>query len=138
MTVEANSTVQARHLTRRASLYIRQSSLRQVFEHTESTQRQDGLKQRAIALGWTHDQITVVDNDQGLSGASAVDRAGFQTVVTAVGLGRAGIVRGLAVSRRARHATDGHRLLEICALTDTLILDEDGIYDPAHFHDRLF
>jgi DNA invertase Pin-like site-specific DNA recombinase len=137
MTLEANSKVQARHLKRSAYLYVRQSSLRQVLEHTESTQRQYALRQRAIALGWTHDQIIVVDTDQGLSGASAVDRAGFQTLVTAVGMGRAGIVMGLEVSRLARNSTDWHRLLEICALTDTLILDEDGIYDPAHFNDRL-
>ncbi len=137
MTLDANSKVQARHLKRFAYLYIRQSSLRQVFEHTESTQRQYALKQRAIALGWPHDQIIVVDTDQGLSGASAVDRAGFQTLVTEVGMGRAGIVMGLEVSRLARNSTDWHRLLEICALTDTLILDEDGIYDPAHFNDRL-
>jgi len=137
MTLDANSKVQARHLKRSAYLYIRQSSLRQVFEHTESTQRQYALKQRAIALGWPHDQVIVVDTDQGLSGASAVDRAGFQTLVTEVGMGRAGIVMGLEVSRLARNSTDWHRLLEICALTDTLILDEDGIYDPAHFNDRL-
>ena len=137
MTVEANSKVQARHLTRRAYLYVRQSSLRQVLENTESTQRQYALKQRAIALGWPLDQIIVVDNDQGLSGASAVDRAGFQTLVAEVGLGRAGIVMGLEVSRLARNSTDWHRLLEICARTDTLILDEDGSYDPAHFNDRL-
>ena len=137
MTLETHSKVQARHLTRRAYLYVRQSSLRQVLENTESTQRQYALKQRAIALGWALDQIIVVDNDQGLSGASAVDRAGFQTLVAEVGLGRAGIVMGLEVSRLARNSTDWHRLLEICALTDTLILDEDGIYDPAHFNDRL-
>jgi DNA invertase Pin-like site-specific DNA recombinase len=137
MTAEAHSKVQAHHLKRHAYLYIRQSSLRQVLEHTESTQRQYALKQRAIALGWTHDQIVVVDHDQGLSGASAIDRAGFQTLVTEVGMGRAGIVMGLEVSRLARNSTDWHRLLEICALTDTLILDEDGIYDPAHFNDRL-
>lgn len=137
MTLETHSKVQARHLKRHAYLYIRQSSLRQVLEHTESTQRQYNLKQRAIALGWAHDQIVVVDNDQGLSGASAVDRAGFQTLVADVGLGRAGIVMGLEVSRLARNSADWHRLLEICALSDTLILDEDGIYDPAHFNDRL-
>jgi DNA invertase Pin-like site-specific DNA recombinase len=137
MTPDAHSKVQARHLKRHAYLYIRQSSLRQVFEHTESTQRQYALKQRAIALGWAHDAIIVVDHDQGLSGASAVDRAGFQALVTEVGMGRAGIVMGLEVSRLARNSTDWHRLLEICALTDTLILDEDGIYDPAHFNDRL-
>lgn len=137
MTGEAHSKVQAHHLKRHAYLYIRQSSLRQVFEHTESTQRQYALKQRAIALGWAHDQIVVVDSDQGLSGASALDRAGFQALVTEVGMGRAGIVMGLEVSRLARNSTDWHRLLEICALADTLILDEDGIYDPAHFNDRL-
>lgn len=137
MTVDPHSKVQTRHLKRRAYLYIRQSSLRQVFENTESTRRQYNLKQRAIALGWTLDQIIVVDTDQGLSGASAADRAGFQTLVTEVGMGRAGIVMGLEVSRLARNSTDWHRLLEICALTDTLILDEDGIYDPAHFNDRL-
>ena len=137
MTGDPHSKVHARHLQRHAYLYIRQSSLRQVFENTESTQRQYSLKQRAIALGWTADQIMVVDTDQGLSGASAADRAGFQTLVTAVGLGHAGIVMGLEVSRLARNSTDWHRLLEICALTDTLILDEDGIYDPAHFNDRL-
>ena len=137
MTRETHSKVQARHLQRHAYLYIRQSSLRQVFEHTESTQRQYNLKQRALALGWAADQIVVVDNDQGLSGASAVDRAGFQTLVADVGMGRAGMVMGLEVSRLARNSTDWHRLLEICALTDTLILDEDGIYDPAHFNDRL-
>jgi DNA invertase Pin-like site-specific DNA recombinase len=137
MIADAHSKVQARHLKRHAYLYIRQSSLRQVLEHTESTQRQYALKQRAIALGWTPDQIVVVDSDQGLSGASAIDRAGFQTLVTEVGMGRAGIVMGLEVSRLARNSTDWHRLLEISALTDTLILDEDGIYDPAHFNDRL-
>ncbi len=137
MTADAHSKGQARHLKRHAYLYIRQSSLRQVLEHTESTQRQYALRQRAIALGWTHDQIIVVDNDQELSGASAIDRAGFQTLVTEVGMGRAGIVMGLEVSRLARNSTDWHRLLEISALTDTLILDEDGIYDPAHFNDRL-
>ena len=137
MIADAHSKVQARHLKRQAYLYIRQSSLRQVLEHTESTQRQYALRQRAIALGWTHDQIVIVDSDQGLSGASAIDRAGFQTLVTEVGMGRAGIVMGLEVSRLARNSTDWHRLLEICALSDTLILDEDGIYDPAHFNDRL-
>jgi DNA invertase Pin-like site-specific DNA recombinase len=116
---------------------VRQSTLRQVFENTESTQRQYALKQRAVSLGWALDQIVVVDTDLGQSGASAVDREGFQKLVTEVGMGRAGIVMGLEVSRLARNSTDWHRLLEICALTDTLILDEDGIYDPAHFNDRL-
>ena len=137
MTSDTAGKVQARHLKRNAYLYVRQSTLRQVFENKESTKRQYALKQRAIALGWALDQVVVVDSDLGQSGASAADREGFQRLVTEVGLGRAGIVMGLEVSRLARNSTDWHRLLEICALTDTLILDEDGIYDPAHFNDRL-
>jgi len=132
-----NSKVQARHLKRSAYLYVRQSSLRQVFENTESTKRQYDLRQRAVALGWRIEQVIVIDSDLGQSGASAVDREGFQRLVTEVSLGRAGIVMGLEVSRLARNSTDWHRLLEICALADTLILDEDGVYDPAHFNDRL-
>jgi DNA invertase Pin-like site-specific DNA recombinase len=116
---------------------VRQSTLRQVFENTESTKRQYALQQRAIALGWRIEQVVVIDTDLGRSGASAVDREGFQRLVSEVGLGHAGIVMGLEVSRLARNSTDWHRLLEICALADTLILDEDGVYDPAHFNDRL-
>jgi DNA invertase Pin-like site-specific DNA recombinase len=129
--------VNAGHLKRNAYLYIRQSTLRQVFENTESTKRQYDLRQNAVALGWPVEQIVVIDSDLGQSGASAVDREGFQRLVAEVGMGNAGIVLGLEVSRLARNSTDWHRLLEICALTDTLILDEDGIYDPAHFNDRL-
>ena len=95
------------------------------------------LRGRAVALGWRDDQIIVIDNDQGESGASAAWREGFQRLVTDVGMGHAGIVMGLEVSRLARNNADWHRLLEICALADTLILDEDGVYDPANFNDRL-
>jgi len=129
--------VTASHLKRNAYLYIRQSTLRQVFENAESTWRQYDLKQRAMALGWPSERIIIIDHDLGQSGASAADREGFKTLVTAVSLGHAGMVLGLEVSRLARNSTDWHRLLEICALSDTLILDEDGIYDPAHFNDRL-
>lgn len=134
---EAHQKVTARHLKRSAYLYIRQSTLRQVFENTESTERQYALRQRAVALGWPHEQIIVIDCDQGQSGASTEGRDGFQRLVGDVGMGRAGIVMGLEVSRLARNSSDWHRLLEICALSDTLILDEDGVYDPAHFNDRL-
>ena len=134
---ETHAKVQARHLKRNAYLYVRQSTLRQVLENTESTKRQYDLRERAMALGWPLDQVIVIDSDLGQSGASAVDREGFQQLVSEVGLGRAGIVMGLEVSRLARNSTDWHRLLEICALADTLILDEDGVYDPAHFNDRL-
>jgi DNA invertase Pin-like site-specific DNA recombinase len=137
MIYDAHQKVTATHLKRNAYLYIRQSTIRQVFENTESTQRQYALQQNAVALGWSQEKIIVIDSDLGQSGASAVDREGFQRLVAEVGMGRAGIVLGLEVSRLARNSTDWHRLLEICALTDTLILDEDGVYDPAHFNDRL-
>jgi DNA invertase Pin-like site-specific DNA recombinase len=129
--------VQPHHLERDAYLYVRQSSMRQVIENIESTKRQYALRTRATALGWPDDRIVVIDSDQGESGASAAWREGFRRLVTDVGLGRAGIVMGLEVSRLARNNADWHRLLEICALADTLILDEDGVYDPAHFNDRL-
>jgi DNA invertase Pin-like site-specific DNA recombinase len=137
MRADAHQKVKATHLKRAAYLYIRQSTLRQVFENVESTKRQYALRQHAVALGWQQDQIIVIDSDLGQSGASAADREGFQRLVTEVSLGRAGIVLGLEVSRLARNSMDWHRLLEICALADTLILDEDGVYDPAHFNDRL-
>jgi DNA invertase Pin-like site-specific DNA recombinase len=111
--------------------------MRQVIENVESTKRQYALRSRAIALGWCEDQIMVVDSDQGESGASAAWREGFQHLVAEVSMGRAGIVMGLEVSRLARNNADWHRLLEICALADTLILDEDGVYDPSNFNDRL-
>ena len=132
-----STTVTADHLRRLAYLYVRQSSLQQVHDHQESTARQYALKRRALALGWAPDRIVVIDDDLGLSGASAVERTGFQRVVADVGLGRVGLVMGLEVSRLARNSSDWHRLLEICALSETLILDEDGLYDPAHFNDRL-
>ncbi|MHC4223072.1 MAG: recombinase family protein [Planctomycetota bacterium] len=134
---ESSLKVQAHHLDRDAYLYIRQSSMRQVVENIESTKRQYALRARATALGWPDDRVVVIDSDQGESGASAAWREGFQRLVTEVGMGRAGIVMGLEVSRLARNNADWHRLLEICALADTLILDEDGVYDPANFNDRL-
>jgi len=129
--------ITARHLGRLAMLYVRQSTLHQVLENTESTARQYGLRERAIALGWEASRIVVIDQDLGQSGASAVDRAGFQRLVAEVGLGHVGLVMGLEVSRLARSSLDWHHLLEICTMTGTLILDEDGLYDPATFNDRL-
>jgi DNA invertase Pin-like site-specific DNA recombinase len=133
----AASKVTAAHLSRRALLYIRQSSLKQVIRNTESAIRQYDLRGKAIALGWAADQITVIDIDQGHSGASAADREGFQHLVAEVSLGRAGIVLGLECSRLARNSADWHQLLELCAMTGTLICDEDGLYDPRNFNDRL-
>jgi DNA invertase Pin-like site-specific DNA recombinase len=134
---EAQRKVRADHLQRTAFIYIRQSTLHQVTHNKESTERQYALRQRAVALGWPIERVVVIDSDLGQSGASAVDREGFKKLVAEVGMGNAGIVIGLEVSRLARNSSDWHRLLEICGLTDTLILDEDGLYDPSHFNDRL-
>ena len=137
MTTEITMKVSADHLRRDAFLYVRQSSLRQVFENTESTKRQYALRVRAVALGWPMERVHVIDCDLGISGAQAQDRDGFQHLVTEVAMGHAGIVLGLEVSRLARNNADWHRLLELAALSHTLILDEDGVYDPSHFNDRL-
>lgn len=137
MSSDTHQKVSADHLRRDAFLYVRQSSLRQMFENTESGKRQYALRDRAVSLGWPIDRIHTIDTDQGISGANAENRDGFQHLVTEVALGHAGIVLGLEVSRLARNNADWHRLLELAALTSTLILDEDGIYDPAHFNDRL-
>src|SRR5438105_12330518 len=133
----AGEKITTEHLRRDAYLYVRQSTLRQVMENTTSTDRQYALRQRAVALGWACDQVVVIDEDLGRSGATSEGREGFQRLVADVGMGKAGIVLGLEVSRLARNNADWHRLLEICALTQTLILDEDGLYDPCTFNDRL-
>ena len=129
--------VTAEHLRRDAYLYVRQSSLYQVANNTESARRQYDLRGRAVALGWPADSVIVIDVDQGQSGASAADRAGFQRLVADVSLGKAGIVLGLECSRLARNNADWHRLLELCSLSGTLICDEDGLYDPGSINDRL-
>jgi DNA invertase Pin-like site-specific DNA recombinase len=131
------SKVTADHLRRDAYLYVRQSSLYQVANNTESSRRQYDLRGRAVALGWPADSVIVIDVDQGQSGASAADREGFQRLVADVSLGKAGIVLGLECSRLARNNADWHRLLELCSLSGTLICDEDGLYDPGQVNDRL-
>jgi DNA invertase Pin-like site-specific DNA recombinase len=137
MSTDTHQKITAEHLRRDAFLYVRQSSLRQVFENTESTKRQYALRERAVALGWPLERIRTIDSDLGISGAHAENRDGFQQLVSEVALGHAGIVLGLEVSRLARNNADWHRLLELAALAKTLILDEDGVYDPSHFNDRL-
>jgi len=137
MNTSIQSKVKATHLSRKAYVYVRQSTMHQVMENQESTRRQYELRDRAVGLGWPSEQIVVIDSDLGCSAASSSDREGFQKLVGDVGLGRAGAVLGLEVSRLARNSSDWHRLLEICSLTDTLILDEDGLYDPNQFNDRL-
>jgi len=133
----ANQKVSADHLRRTAYLYIRQSTIHQVVENCESGKRQYEFRDRAVALGWPSDRIVTIDEDQGHTAAFVAGRDGFQQLVAEVGMGQAGIVMGIEVSRLARNNADWHRLLEICGLTQTLILDEDGLYDPNQFNDRL-
>jgi DNA invertase Pin-like site-specific DNA recombinase len=134
---DTSSKVAPDHLRRDAYLYVRQSSLYQVANNTESGRRQYDLRSRAVALGWPTERVIVIDVDQGQSGASAADREGFQRLVAEVSLNKAGIVLGLECSRLARNNADWHRLLQLCALTNTLICDEDGLYDPGSINDRL-
>ena len=129
--------ITASHRARDAYVYVRQSTLLQVQVHTESLARQYDLRQRAVLLGWPAHQVVVIDEDLGRSGASAADRSGFSELVADVGLGKTGIILALEVSRLARSNADWYQLLDLCALTDTLIADADGIYHPASYNDRL-
>lgn len=131
------SKIKPAHTQRTAFVYIRQSSPSQVENNRESTARQYALVDRARELGWDRDQITVVDEDLGISGASVAHRSGFTRLISEVALGRVGIVLGLEVSRLARNNADWYRLLDLCGITDTLIGDSDGLYHPALFNDRL-
>ena len=137
MNILRSTKIKSSHLSRNAYLYIRQSTLRQVHENTESTKRQYALKQKAITMGWSIEGIITIDTDLGQSGSTSIERKGFQKLVAEVGMGKAGIVMGLEVSRLSRSSADWGRLLEICAITDTLIMDEDGVYDTNDFNDRL-
>jgi len=126
-----------RHQERLAIVYVRQSTVQQVERHHESTRLQYALVDRAAQFGWAREQIVVIDDDLGRSGATIEGRLGFQRLVAEVGLGNVGLVLGVEMSRLARSCRDWHQLLEICALFDTLIADADGVYDPANFNDRL-
>jgi DNA invertase Pin-like site-specific DNA recombinase len=120
-----------------AYVYVRQSTLWQVNEHQESTERQYRLQERALDLGWLPTAIEVIDEDQGRSGSSAPARTGFQRLVSEVGLGQVGMVLMLEASRLARNSSDWHRLIELCGLSHTLLADESTIYDPRAPNDRL-
>jgi len=133
----ADSKIKNEHLSRRAFLYIRQSTQRQVYENTESTKRQYALKERLIGMGWSESQIEIIDSDLGQSGTESEGRRGFQYLVSEVSLGRAGVIAGIEVSRLSRSSSDWNRLLQIAALSNTLIMDEDGIYNVNDFNDRL-
>ena len=131
------SKVTPQHLVQKAYVYVRQSTLGQVLHHQESTQRQYALKDKALGLGWRENQIRVLDRDLGQSGAQIQTREDFKTLLADVSLGEVGAVLALEASRLARSNADWHRLIELCSLTGTLILDEDGVYDPADFNDSL-
>jgi excisionase family DNA binding protein len=129
--------ITASHRSRDAYVYVRQSTPTQMVQHTESLARQYELRERAVALGWPAHQVVVIDADLGRSGAQTDGRLGFKELVAEVGLGRVGIVLGIEVSRLARNNADWYQLLDLCALTDTLIADADGVYQPGEFNDRL-
>src|SRR5688572_3839974 len=125
------------HRRRRAVVYVRQSTLGQVERNTESAERQYALRDRAVELGWPPGAVAVVDDDTGRSGASSQDRLAFKELVAEVGLGHVGLILALETSRLARSSADWHQLLDLCALTGTLIADADGVYSPSEFNDRL-
>ena len=132
-----STTITPAHQSKPAYIYIRQSTLAQVRHNQESTERQYALRDKALALGWPPRAIQVLDRDQGMSGAHSTGREDFKTLVADVSMGRVGAVFALEVSRLARSNLDWHRLLELCALTHTLVIDADGCYDPADFNDGL-
>jgi DNA invertase Pin-like site-specific DNA recombinase/DNA-directed RNA polymerase subunit M/transcription elongation factor TFIIS len=135
--MEYNQKITATHLKRRAELYIRQSTMKQVYENAESTLQQYALKNRLVDLGWSEDRIVVIDCDLGRSGADAAGRDGFKQLVADVGSGEAGAVACIECSRLSRNSSDWGRLMEICAITKTVLIDADGVYDPNDFNDRI-
>jgi DNA invertase Pin-like site-specific DNA recombinase len=125
------------HLERLAVVYVRQSTRERVLDHGESTRLQYGLVERAVGLGWPVSRVLVIDEDLGTSGASSAGRAGFQRLVTEITMGHVGLVVGIEMWRLARSGADWYQLLELCAVSGTLLADADGIYEPVEFNDRL-
>jgi DNA invertase Pin-like site-specific DNA recombinase len=133
----ASSKIQAQHRDRLAVVYIRQSSPQQVLEHRESTALQYALKRRAMEWGWPAERVLVIDQDLGRSGTTIEGREGFKQLLAEVSLDHVGLVLGIEMSRLARCCKDWHQLLELCALFGTLLADQDGLYDPRNYNDRL-
>jgi DNA invertase Pin-like site-specific DNA recombinase len=132
-----NSKITSVHLAKKAIVYIRQSTLRQVYENNESTMRQYSLKQKLIDLGWSSEQILIIDQDLGKSGADSKGRDGFQTLVAEVSNSLVGAIACIECSRLSRDSEDWIRLTKFCAFTNTLLIDADGVYDPNNFNDSL-
>src|SRR5579864_8353510 len=132
-----NLKISEAHRSKPAYIYIRQSTMAQVRHHQEITERQYALRQKALELGWNETTIRILDRDLGVSGTQMTGREDFKTLVADVSMGQVGAVFALEVSRLARSNLDWHRLLELCALTATLVIDEDGCYDPSDFNDGL-
>ncbi len=132
-----NHKIKSSHRQRAAIVYIRQSHPSQMENHPESTARQYALVEKAMALGWNRNQVITIDEDLGISGEVFVKRTGFDHLNTEIAMGRVGILLGLEVSRLARSNADWYRLLDMCAITDTLLADNDGLYHPGLFNDRL-
>jgi len=132
-----NPKITEHHRSKPAYVYVRQSTLAQVRHHQESTERQYALREKAQELGWSEPAIRILDRDLGMSGAQTTGRDDFKTLVAEVSMGQVGAVFALEASRLARSNLDWHRLLQLCALTETLVIDEDGCYDPADFNDGL-
>ena len=135
--MSSHPKIATEHLNRLAVVYVRQSTARQVIEHQESTRLQYQLVDRAVALGWAKDRVLVIDDDLGLSGATAEGRSGFQRLLAEVSLNHVGLVLGIEMSRLARSNKDWHQLLELCGIFRCLLADQDGLYDPGDFNDRL-
>lgn len=135
--LRSTSKIRDRHLDRLAMVYVRQSSPQQVIENRESRERQYALAEFAQRLGWPPERVVIVDEDQGQSGKSADNRSGFQRLMTEVSLNHVGIVLGLELSRLSRSSKDWHQLIDVCAIFNTLLCDQDGVYDPLDSNDRL-
>jgi DNA invertase Pin-like site-specific DNA recombinase len=132
-----NNKIKSHHLERLAVVYVRQSSVQQVLNHQESTALQYNLRERAIAWGWSNERVLVIDEDQAHSGSSAAGRMGFQRLLVEVGLNHVGLILGIEMSRLARSCKDWYQLLELCAVFQTILADQDGLYNPRLYNDRL-
>jgi DNA invertase Pin-like site-specific DNA recombinase len=135
--VNGEHKITSGHRSRAALIYLRQSSMAQVREHTESTMRQYGLADEAVRLGWVPADVEVIDTDLGISGRWGVTREGFDHLVVRVCRGEVGAIFGIEISRLARSNADVARLMELARITDTLLIDPDGVYDPADVNDRM-